>query len=683
MDKLQAKKRIEKLKAVISYHRYLYHVLDKQKISDAALDSLKHELYKLEQKYPDLITPDSPTQRVGGAPLKKFNKIRHKALMLSIEDIFSAKELQDWENYLKRLVPNTNFDYFCEPKIDGFAISLIYRNGILTQGSTRGDGKIGEDVLQNLKTIESIPLKLKIQTEQTEQSPSLSISGQRRALFNALQGEIEIRGEVYMEKNDFDKFNDKRTQQGEAPYANPRNLAAGSIRQLDSKLAAQRPLKFLAYDIISGLGQTKHSEEHQILLCLGFKAELGKECADLQEIQQYWQEISEKRKNLAFQIDGIVINVNNNDIFKKLGIAGKSPRGARAFKFHPEQATTIIKDVKFQIGRTGAVTPVAILNSVEIGGTTVSRATLHNEDEIKRLDARIGDTVIIERAGDVIPAVERVLIELRAGKEKKIRMPSICPSCGAPLIKPQKEVVWRCPNKNCFAVKRESIEHFVSRKGFNIDGMGPKIINKLLEENLISNAADIFRLGKGDLSHLERFAEKSDANLIESIQKSKTIPLHKLIFSLGIRFVGEETAIDLARYFGSLEKISKASRQELSTIQDIGPQVSNSVYNWFRETNNQKLISDLSENGIKILAAKKVLRKLSGQTFVLTGTLDAMTRDQAKEKIRFLGGEIPNSVSLNTNYLVAGKEPGETKINKAKQLGIKIINEKQLMKMIE
>jgi DNA ligase (NAD+) len=445
---------------------------------------------------------------------------------------------------------------------------------------------------------------------------------------------------------------------------------------------AQRPLKFLAYDIVSDVGQTKHSEEHQILAKLGFKAEIGKKCANLGEIQKFWQAISDKRKKLAFQIDGIVININNNALFQKLGIAGKSPRGARAFKFSPEQATTIIKGVKFQIGRTGAITPVAILEPVKIGGTTVSKATLHNEDEIKRLGVRIGDTVIVERAGDVIPAVEKVLVELRTGRERKIQMPSICPECKTPLIKPKGEVIWRCPNKNCFAVRRESLEHFISRKGFNIDGMGPKIINKLLEENLISIAADIFNLSKGDLSPLERFAEKSDENLIKSIQSSKTIPLHKFIFALGVRFVGEETAIDLARYFGSLEKISEANRQELSAIQDIGPQVSNSVYIWFRNANNQKLISDLLKNGIKILAPEKISRKLSEQTFVLTGTLDAMTRDQAKENVRFLGGEIPNSVSKKTNFLVAGREPSATKVKKAKQFKVKIINEKQFLEII-
>ncbi len=666
MNKTQAKKRIEKLKAVISYHRYLYHVLNKQEISDAALDSLKHELYKLEQQYPDLITPDSPTQRVAGKPLKEFKKVRHKTPMLSLEDIFSEQELKDWEKYLKRLLPGATFDYFCEPKIDGFAVSLIYKNNILIQGSTRGDGKIGEDVTQNLKTIESIPLKLKTTSQ-----------------IKTLPQEIEVRGEVYMEKKDFEKFNEKRKLLGEQTYANPRNLAAGSIRQLDPKLAASRPLKFLAYDIASDLGQETHSQEHQILLSLGFKTDPGKKCKNLEEVQDYWKDMSQKRKKLTFQIDGIVINVNNNSLFKKLGIAGKSPRAARAFKFSPEQATTIIENVKFQIGRTGAITPVALLKPVKIGGTTVSRATLHNEDEIKRLGVKIGDTVIVERAGDVIPAVKKALPELRDGNEKEIQMPTTCPVCRTRLIKPEGEAVLRCPNKNCFAVKREWLEHFVSRKGFNIEGLGPKIINKLLEKNLIWSPCDFFRLAKGDLAPLENFAEKSDENLIQAIQKSKTIPLSRFIYALGIRFVGEETAIDLAQYFGSLKKISRASKQELSAVPNIGPRVSNSIFNWFREKNNQKLIADLISIGVKILAPAKISQKLSGKTFVLTGTLNSMTREEAKNKIRFLGGNVSNSVSQKTTFLIAGKNPGEAKTKKAKKLGVKIIHEKEFLEIIK
>ena len=673
MSKAQTKKRIEKLKAVISHHRYLYHVLDKQEISDQALDSLKRELCELERQYPDLITPDSPTQRVGGKPLKQFQKVKHNVPMLSIEDIFSETELQDWENYLKRLVPGEIFDYFCEPKIDGFAISLIYRNGILVQGSTRGDGKIGEDVTQNLKTIESIPLRLKIQQER-EYSRLPAI---------ARETEIEIRGEVYMEKTEFDRFNKERKNQGKQTYANPRNLAAGSIRQLDSKLVSQRPLKFLAYDIITDLGQTEHSEEHKILPVLGFNANQGRKCSDISEIMEYWRDVSEKRKNLNFQIDGIVVNVNNNSIFQKLGTAGKSPRAARAFKFYPEQATTIIKDVKFQIGRTGAITPVARLNPVNIGGANVSRATLHNQDEINRLDIRIGDTVIVERAGDVIPAIKKVFKELRNGRERKIRIPDICPACGSALIKPQEEAIWRCPNKKCFAARKQALEHFVSKKGFDIEGMGPKIIGKLLEENLISSAADIFYIAKGDLSGLERFAEKSETNLMESIQKSKIIPLQKFIFALGIRFVGEETAIDLALHFGSLEKISKASKEELEEIQDIGPRASESVYQWFRDDGNQNLISELLGAGIRILLPESLSDKLSDRTFVLTGTLEAITRDRAKEKIRLLGGQVSSSVSQKTDFLVLGRDPGETKTKKAEQFGVKIINEQQFMEMIK
>ncbi len=676
MTKSEAKRRIEKLKKVINHHRYLYHVLNRQEISDAALDSLKHELYQLEQQFPEFITPDSPTQRVGGKPLEEFKKVEHKIPMLSIEDVFSEKELQDWEDYLKRLEPKVKFEYFAELKIDGFAIALIYKNGIFTIGATRGDGKTGEDVTQNLKTIESIPLRLEIKADISDKK----IEAKLKNLIK--KGEIEIRGEVYMEKKDFEKFNRELEKKGQKTYANPRNLAAGSIRQLDPKLAASRPLKFLAYDIITDIGQKKHSEEHQILPVLGFKTDKGKVCKNLSDIVDFWREIAKKRETLPYQIDGVVINVNDNALFRKLGIAGKSPRGVRAFKFSPKQATTRVLDVRFQVGRTGAVTPVAILEPVEVGGVKITRATLHNEDEIKRLGIRIGDTVIVERAGDVIPAVARVLPELRTGKEKEIHFPKNCPICGTKLIKPKGEAVWRCPNPDCSARKKENLYHFASKKAFDIEGLGPKIIDQLLDENLISQAADLFELREGDLIPLERFAEKSAKNLVEAIQRSKKIPLSKFILSLGIRHVGEETAIDLANYFGSLTKLSDASKEELEKIPDIGPEVSKSIFHWFRKKRNQKFIKDLIKAGIKILPPEKIGKKLEGKTFVLTGTLESMTRAEAEKKIRLLGGHPASSVSKQTDYLVVGKEPG-SKLEKAKQLGVKIIEEKEFLEMIK
>ena len=678
MNKKEVKQRIEKLKKVIRHHRYLYHVLDKQEISPEVLDSLKHELYQLEQKYPEFITPDSPTQRVEGKPLEKFKKVEHAIPMLSIEDIFSEKELQDWENYLKRLVSSEELNYFCELKIDGFAVALIYENGLFLQGSTRGNGRVGEDVSQNLKTIESIPLKLHF--HKSLKPGFKHIEEKLKKLIE--KGRIEIRGEVYMEKGAFEKFNKKREKGGEVPYANPRNLAAGSIRQLDPRLAAFRPLRFLAYNLITDVGQTKHSQEHQLLPVLGFKTDKGKECRDLKEIGDFWHKIAKKRETLPFQIDGIVVGVDDNYLFEKLGIAGKSPRATRALKFSPQQATTRILDVKVQIGRTGAVTPVAFLKPVQVGGTTISRATLHNEDQIKRLGVRIGDTVVIERAGDVIPAVVEVLSKLRTGKEKKIGLLKICPVCGTKLVRLKEEVLKRCLNRNCPARKREFLHHFVSKKAFDIKGLGPQIIDQLIDENLITRSSDMFSLTEGDLIPLERFAEKSAQNLISAIERSKKISLARFIYSLGIRHVGEETAIDLAQYFGTIDKLKKASQEELEAISDIGPEVSESIYKWFQSRKNLGVIKNLLKVGIKILAPERFSRKLAGKTFVLTGTLQSLTRPEAEKRIRFLGGHPASSVSKQTGFLVAGENPG-SKFEKAKRLGVKIIKESELLKLIE
>ena len=666
-ERASAKQRIEKLKKVISYHRYLYHVLNKQEISDAALDSLKHELHQLEEHYPEFIAPDSPTQRVAGQPLEGFVKVKHEVPMLSIEDVFSEKELRDWEGYLKRLEPSAELEYFAELKIDGFAITLIYEAGLFVYGATRGDGKVGEDVTQNLKTIESIPLKL------DTRGPS---SGK-------IKKKIEVRGEVYMRKEAFEKVNQERKKKGEALYANPRNLAAGSIRQLDPKLAASRPLEFLAYDLVTDLGQKTHSEEHQILKALGFKTDsYAKICQNLEEAIGLWRKIAKERATLPHLIDGVVVIVNDNDLFSKLGVVGKSPRGMRAFKFSPKQATTILKDIKLQVGRTGAITPVAYLKPVEVGGVTVSRATLHNTEEIKRLGVKIGDTVIVGRAGDVIPEVIKVLPKLRTGKEKKFQMPKVCPVCGRKLMRKAKEVVWRCENPDCRARRREFLYHFTSKKAFDIEGLGPKIIDQLMDENLISRAPDIFELKEGDLMPLERFAEKSSQNLVEAIQKSKKITLPRFIYSLGIRHVGEETAIDLARYFGSVDKLKKTSREELEKIPDIGGKVSESIYNWFQQKRNQKLIEDFLKAGVKILPPEIVGKKLQGLTFVITGTLELMSRTEAEKKIRLQGGHPQSSLSKQTDYLVAGSEPG-SKLEKAKELGVKTIGEKEFLEMIK
>ena len=683
MNKQQAKQRIEKLKKLIKRHRYLYHVLDKEEIPDAAFDSLKHELFTLEQQYPDLITSDSPTQRVGGEALKEFKKVEHKIPMLSIEDVFSEKELNDWEKYLKRLARESQFEYFAELKIDGFAVTLIYNKGIFIAGATRGNGKIGEDVTQNLKTIESIPLELHLYKEL---SPELKdIEKKLKELIR--ESKIEIRGEVYMDKADFDRFNRSRIKDNLSTFTNPRNLAAGSIRQLDPKLAASRPLKFLAYDLITDMGQSNHSEEHQILPILGFKTDSGKICKKISEALDFFQEVGRKREKLPFQIDGVVISLNNNFLFQKLGVAGKSPRAIRAFKFSPKQATTKILDIKVQVGRTGAITPVAILEPVQVSGVTITRATLHNDDEMKKLGIKIGDTVIVERAGDVIPAIPRVLTELRSGREKPFVFPKICPVCETKLIKPEKEAIWRCPNTGCQARKRENFYHFTSKKAFDIEGLGPKIIDQLIDENLISQPFEIFELKEGDLVPLERFAERKAGNIIKAIKESKEIDLSRFIFSLGIRHVGEETANDLADYFGSLDRLKKVSREELEKIPNVGGRISESIYDWFQSKKNQKAVDDLIRVGVRVInpASFKPLterQKLKGKTFVLTGSLKTITRDEAKKRIRLSGGDVSESVSNKTDYLVLGDNPG-SKMEKAKKLGVKTTEEKDFLEMIK
>ena len=679
MNKQQAKKRIEKLRKVINHHRYLYHVLDKQEISDSASDSLKHELFQLEKEFPEFIIPDSPTQRVGGKPLDSFKKIKHFIPMLSIEDIFSDKELKSWEDYLKRLESLQEFDFFTELKIDGFAVSLVYENGFLVYGVTRGNGRFGEDVTQNLKTIESIPLKLEIQANILNKIIGKKI----KKLIK--KGRIEIRGEVYMERKKFEKLNKELAVKGEKTYSNPRNLAAGSIRQLDPKLAASRPLDFLAYDIITDFGQKTHSEEHEILPVLGFKTDKGKKCKNLDEVMSFWKKVNKKRNSFPFQIDGIVITINNNSVFEKLGIVGKSPRAIRALKFSPEQATTKVLDIKVQVGRTGAITPVAVLKPITVGGVVVSRATLHNEDEIKRLGVKIGDTVIIGRAGDVIPDVILVLPDLRTGKEKDFSMPEKCFVCNTKLVKLKTEAIWRCPNPKCFARQKKYFYHFVSRNGFDIVGLGPKILNRLIDEGLVSDPADLFKLKQEDISPLDRFAQKSAQNLIFAIQSKKSISLLNFIYALGIRNVGEQTAIDLAQHFNSLEKLKNVSLSALEEIKDIGPIVAKSIYDFFQEKQNLNFIEKLGRVGVKIKSQQPSItlkeRKLKGLSFVLTGFLGSMSREQAKARIRELGGQVLDSVSKQTDFVIMGKSPG-SKLQKAKKLGVKTINENQFLKML-
>lgn len=684
MDKTAAKKRIEKLKAEINRYRYAYHVLNQSLISDAALDSLKKELFDLEQQYPDLITPDSPTQRVGGEPLKEFVKVRHEEPMLSFNDAFTEDDMRAWikrlENYLGEKIKE---EFFCELKIDGLGVELVYENGIFTQGSTRGDGLIGEDITLNLKTIEAVPLKLETYEPGVEIPPRLV-----------------VRGEVFITKEEFNRVNAEQIKKGLRPYANPRNIAAGSVRQLDPKITAQRNLDFFAYDIVTDLGQRTHEEEHKWLRKFGFKTNLyNKTVRSLDEVfefRTFWGE-AKHRDRLSYEIDGIVVIVNDNAVFERAGVVGKAPRAAIAYKFSPKEATTVVEDIKVQVGRTGVLTPVAVLRPVEVGGVVIRHSTLHNFDQIKKLGLKIGDTVIVSRAGDVIPQITQVLKKLRTGGEKEFVMPRACPVDGSPVK--QEGAFYRCTNPHCGARNREFLRHFVSRGAFNIEGLGPKIIDRFLDEGLLSDAADIFTLERGDIAALFRFGEKSADNLISEIQDKKIISLPKFIYALGILHIGEETSRLIAEAViarlknrGSeisisafLEAMRKFSLEDLQSIRDIGPKTAESVYSWFRNGYNLKLLNKLEEVGVRIELPKAKAAsadKLSGLTFVLTGALRSMSREQAKEKIRSLAGEISESVSRKTDYLVVGENPGG-KLEKARQLGVKIIREEEFLKIIQ
>ena len=669
INKKEAKKRIIKLCKELNYHSHLYYVLDKPEISDAAWDSLRNELKELEKQYPSLVTLDSPTQRVGGKPLKKFTKINHPKPMLSIDDVFSFSELEDWEDYLhdylrkktRNLEKFTKkFSYYCERKIDGVDIVLTYKNGVLIQGATRGNGLVGEEVTLNIKTIGAIPLKL------------------RKPI------DIVVRGEIFMRQKDFERLNKKRMKEGLSLFANPRNLVAGSIRQLDSKVTAQRRLDCYIFEIISDIGQKTHQQVHQILKELGFKTDVQtKYCQSLEEVKKYYDHQLKQRANASFAYDGVVVSLNNVAQENILGSIGKSPRWARAYKFPGEQATSVVENIVVQVGRTGALTPVAILKPTKLAGSVVSRATLHNENEIIRLGVKIGDTVVIEKAGDVIPAVVEVLKNLRTGKEKRFRMPSQCPICQSRVIRHSGKVAYYCSNKNCFAIRLRAINHFVSKKGFNIDGLGPKIVSQLMTSGLIKDAADLFTLKIGDLGSLERFAEKSADNLIKAIDKSKRISFSNFIYALGIRYVGEQTSIDLANHFVDLEKLKKASQDFLISISDIGPKIGESIYSWFKDVDNIEFLKKLKKANLKIIYSKnKFNQPLQGKKFVLTGSFLSMTRETATQKIRDLGGQTSENVSAKTDFLVYGKNFG-SKYERAKKAKVKMLSESQFLQFLK
>jgi len=695
MKEVEAQKRVKRLRAEIARLRNAYHIENAPEVSDDVYDSLTKELKILLKKYPELEDINAGENRVGGKPLDKFVKVKHKNRMLSLSDAFNKEELHDWEKRIKKLLPSrTKFDYFCEAKFDGLAVSLIYKNGVFVRGATRGDSFIGEDITENLKTIHSIPILL------SKPYPEY----------------LEVRGEAVMSKKTLKKLNLLNQKKGKAFFANTRNAAAGSLRQLDPKLAAERKLDFFAYDIAEisarqdlAVLQT-HADKHNFLKKLGFWVDENDAiCKNLNEVTSFIKKFEKIRPSFPYGTDGIVISVNDLKLQEELGVVGKAPRFMAAFKYPAERATTIIKDVKVNVGRTGVLTPLAIFEPTLVAGSRVSKATLHNIDQIERLDLRIGDTVVIEKAGDVIPKVVEVLTGMRSGKEKKFKMPEHCPVCGgnvgkkaaqiknsSALLHPaggtfreknflsgQLSVAYYCSNPKCFAKNERYLEHFVSV--FEIYELGPKILRRFKDEGLITDATDIFTLAKEDIAPLERFGEKSAENIIKEIENKKKIPFSRFLWALGILHVGEETARDLATHFGTLDKLILSTRQDLAeidNIENIGPAVSKSISNFFNNQNNLNFIKKLENNGVVIeKTEKKKAGKFTGFLFVLTGTLSTMSREIAKERIISLGGKVVGSVSKNTSYVVAGNDPG-SKLKNAEKLGVKVLNEKEFLDML-
>ncbi len=656
---------IAELRRQIEEHNYHYYVEDNPQITDEQYDRLMRQLIELEEKYPELITPDSPSQRVGGKVQKGFTPVKHLGVMLSLSNAFDEGELHDFDRRVRSVLGEQPVEYVVEPKIDGLAISLIYENGILVRGATRGDGETGEDITQNLKTVGSVPLHLK------ENIPLL-----------------EVRGEAYMPKAAFAKLNQLREENGEPLFANPRNAAAGSLRQLDPKVTAGRQLSTFIYALgsVKGHEVKTHSGALTWLKELGFRVNPEiKIFADISSVIEYIHSWQDKRYQLPYAIDGMVIKVNALAQQNILGTTAKSPRWAIAFKFPAEKAITKVKDIKISVGRTGVLTPTAYLHPVTVAGSTVSRAVLHNADIIKKKDIKIGDTVVVHKAGDVIPEIVEVLPEERTGQEVEFIFPEKCPECGAAIIRPEGEAAHRCTNNDCPARSRENIFHFVSRGAMDIEGLGPAVVTQLLQNNLIKDAADLYRLNFSDLINLPRFGQKSAANLLNSIEASKKRPLGQLIFALGIRHVGQTAAKKLAEHFRSLEALANAAEEELLAVPEIGPKMAESIVRWFRQPENINFTNKLKQAGVAAESGepnKPKSSRLAGKTFVLTGTLADFTRDEAKALIEEQGGKVLSGVSKKTSYVVVGENPG-SKYEKAKQLGIEVLNEVQFKNLIQ
>ncbi len=659
-------KKIEALREKIRHHEYLYYVLDAPELTDAEFDVLMNELKRIEAAHPELITPDSPTQRVGGKPREGFVKARHSSPMLSLDNAYSEEELRDWERRVHELSGRTDLEYMCELKLDGMSLALIYKDGRLERGITRGDGTVGEDVTLNVRTVRSIPL--------TVAKEKLKKAG--------IPADFETRGEMLMPLAAFRKLNEEREKQGLAVFANPRNFTAGTVRQLEPSITAQRRMDYFAYMLLQD-GRTyfdRQSKTMDALEAAGFKVNPNRKLVkNLGEVWKFIQLWESKRESLPYEIDGIVIKVDLTSWQRELGFTGKAPRWAIAYKFAARGAVTQIEDIVPQVGRTGKLTPVAWLKPVPIGGTTVSRATLHNMDFIDQLDVRIGDWVEVERGGDVIPKVVKVVEDdAHPRGEKHFVMPEHCPVCGGNVVRTPGEADHRCVNANCPAKLQGTILHFASRHVMDIDGLGEGLVNQLAEHGLVKNVADLYRITKDDLLKLERMGEKSADNVLKEIAASKQLPLERVIYGLGIRFVGERTAQFLAEHFGSLDAIMNASAEELEEVNEVGPRIAESIVEFFADEHNRKLVNDLRKAGLTFAGQKKEKgTKLAGKTFVLTGTLARHTRDEAKKMIEDAGGRVSGSVSKKTDYVVAGSDAG-SKLDKARELGVAVIGEGEL-----
>jgi DNA ligase (NAD+) len=657
-------KKIESLRGKIRHHEYLYYVLDQPEINDADFDRLMQQLKDLEAKHPNLITADSPSQRVGGKPREGFVKVPHSSPMLSLDNTYNEDELRNWERRVHELSGRQDVDYVCELKLDGMSLALIYEDGKLVRGITRGDGSVGEDVTLNVRTVRSIPLSI----------PKEKLKKARMPV------DFEVRGELLMPTAAFKKLNEERERNGLATFANPRNFTAGTVRQLDSSVTAQRRLDFFPYILLQN-GRTyfdHHSKTLAALDAAGFKVNANHKLVhSMAEVWAFIQQWEEKRESLPYEIDGIVVKVDRTALQDELGFTGKAPRWAIAYKYAARGGITQLENVRWQVGRTGKLTPVAMLAPVAIGGTTVRNATLHNMDEVERLGVKIGDWVRVERGGDVIPKVAEVDKDHPRG-EKEIEAPEKCPVCGTKVVRTEGEVDYRCVNANCPAKLQGTILHFASRGVMNIEGMGDALVIQLTERGLVKDVADIYKLTKKDLISLERFADKSAQNIIDEIERSKKLPLERVIYGLGIRMVGERTAQFLAEHFGSMEALESASVEELQEVNEVGPRIAESLVEFFSNAANRKLVNRLREAGLTLTGQKKQRgTKLAGKTFVLTGSLAHFTRDEAKKMIEDAGGKVTGSVSKKTDYVVAGADAG-SKLDKAKELGVSVIDEKEM-----